>query len=206
MNGFKTGQEEFWSGSFGDDYSERNRGSGQIAKNIALFSEIFSHTKKIRSVIEFGANIGLNLIAIRQLLPKVDLSAVEINQKAVAELDEWGEAKVYPISVFDFTPDTTYDVALTKGLLIHVNPDHLNKLYDLLYKSSNRYICIVEYYNPTPVTIPYRRYKDKLFKRDFAGDMLDMYNDLKLIDYGFKYHRDNNFPLDDITWFLLEKT
>ena len=27
-----------------------------------------------------------------------------------------------------------------------------------------------------------------------------------LVDYGFCYHRDNNLPLDDINWFLLEKT
>jgi spore coat polysaccharide biosynthesis protein SpsF len=26
-----------------------------------------------------------------------------------------------------------------------------------------------------------------------------------LVDYGFAYHRDPNFPQDDITWFLLEK-
>ena len=33
---------------------------------------------------------------------------------------------------------------------------------------------------------------------------MDLYK-LKLIDYGFIYHRDNSFPKDDITWFLLEK-
>ena len=26
-----------------------------------------------------------------------------------------------------------------------------------------------------------------------------------LVDYGFSYHRDNSFPQDDITWFLLQK-
>jgi hypothetical protein len=45
-----------------------------------------------------------------------------------------------------------------------------------------------------------------LFKRDFAGEMLERYPDLELIDYGFVYKRDNNFPQDDITWFLLKKT
>ena len=29
--------------------------------------------------------------------------------------------------------------------------------------------------------------------------------DLTLLDYGFLYHRDNNFPQDDISWFLIEK-
>jgi hypothetical protein len=44
-----------------------------------------------------------------------------------------------------------------------------------------------------------------LYKRDFAGEMLDRYPDLQLVDYGFSYHRDQNFPQDDANWFLLEK-
>jgi spore coat polysaccharide biosynthesis protein SpsF len=55
------------------------------------------------------------------------------------------------------------------------------------------------------VEIPYRGHSGKLFKRDFAGEILDAYSDLNLIDYGFAYHRDNYFKQDDITWFLLEK-
>ena len=65
---------------------------------------------------------------------------------------------------------------------------------------------MAEYYNPSPVTIEYRGEKDKLFKRDFAGEMLDKYQDLKLIKYGFIYKRDTTFPQDDITWFLMEKS
>ena len=55
------------------------------------------------------------------------------------------------------------------------------------------------------MTVTYRGEKNKLFKRDFAGELMDQYPDLKLIGYGFKYKRDNNFPQDDMTWFLLEK-
>jgi hypothetical protein len=60
-------------------------------------------------------------------------------------------------------------------------------------------------YNPSPVVMKYRGYSDRLFKRDFCGEMMDTYTDLKLIVYGFAYHRDVNFPQDDISWFLLEK-
>ncbi|MGE5403941.1 MAG: pseudaminic acid biosynthesis-associated methylase, partial [Candidatus Saccharibacteria bacterium] len=66
-------------------------------------------------------------------------------------------------------------------------------------------IIVAEYYNPTPVEIQYRGHANKLFKRDFAGEMMDKYTDLKLVKYGFAYHRDPNFPQDDITWMLLEK-
>ena len=63
----------------------------------------------------------------------------------------------------------------------------------------------MEYYSPTPVEIVYRGHSDRLFKRDFAGEMLDRFADLKLVDYGFDYHRDPVFSLGDINWFLLEK-
>ena len=64
---------------------------------------------------------------------------------------------------------------------------------------------VAEYYNRSPVAIPYRGHEDRLFKRDFAGEMLDRFSDLTLIDYGFAYHRDPAFPQDDISWFLMEK-
>ena len=98
------------------------------------------------------------------------------------------------------------DLVLIKGVLIHINPDMLSQVYQTLYRLSKRYIWIVEYYNPTPVSVPYRGHRDRLFKRDFAGEMMDKYQDLRLVNYGFVYHRDPNFPLDDPTWFLLEKT
>ena len=82
----------------------------------------------------------------------------------------------------------------------------LNKVYEKIYKVCKKYIIIAEYYNPQPVKINYRGHKDKLFKRDFAGEMLDKFPDLKLINYGFSYRRDPVFPQDDITWFLIQKT
>lgn len=103
-------------------------------------------------------------------------------------------------------PQNKFDFTLIKGVLIHINPDYLSKVYEILYQSSNRYICVVEYYNPSPVTVNYRGHQDRLFKRDFAGEMLDKFQDLSLIDYGFVYHRDTNFPQDDLTWFLMEKS
>jgi spore coat polysaccharide biosynthesis protein SpsF len=95
---------------------------------------------------------------------------------------------------------------MIKGVLIHINPDMLGIVYEKLYQLFSHYILIAEYYNPTPVEVNYRGHSSKLFKRDFAGEMLDKYPDLKLLDYGFIYYRDNNFPQGDTNWFLLEKT
>lgn len=205
MKEYKTDQELFWAGAFGNNYVDRNRGEKLIASNINLFTNILRATRGVNSVIEFGANIGLNLKAIRHLLPDVEISAIEINQKAVEELEEIKEIKIYPQSILEFTPDYKRDFVFTKGVLIHINPDFLGKVYDALYHTSNRYICVAEYYNPTPVEVEYRGHKGKLFKRDFAGEILERFNNLRLVDYGFVYSKDPNFPQDDTNWFLLEK-
>ena len=205
-NQFKTEEETFWAGRFGDEYADRNRGLEAMAANLAYFSQILNRTQRIESIIEFGANIGLNMEALRELRPVAELSAIEINQKATIELKKIKELKVYPQSILEFNADYQRDLVFTKGVLIHINPNSLTNVYDLMYQTSRRYICIGEYYNPTPVEVRYRGNQDKLFKRDFAGEMLDRFSDLRLIDYGFYYHRDTNFPQDDITWFLLEKS
>ena len=172
---------------------------------MALFARIFSRCQKIHSVIEFGANVGTNLNAIRHLMPEIQMAAIEINEKAVRELNKFEGLKVYAMSVLDFSADSMWDFVFTKGVLIHVAPSELPKVYDTIYRASRRYICVMEYYNPTPVEVPYRGHHKKLFKRDFPGEILDRFGDLELIDYGFVYHRDNNFNQDDISWFLMEK-
>lgn len=203
---FRTTQEDFWAGIFGDDYIDRNMSSQLIAANTVLFSRIISRTSNIKNVIEFGSNVGLNLIAIKQILPNAELSAIEINEKAVNSLRNWGQVKVYHQSILDFIDDSPRDFVFTKGVLIHINPEVLHEVYEKMYKTSQKYICIIEYYNPTPQEIPYRGNQGKLFKRDFAGEILEQFSDLELVDYGFVYHRDINFPMDDISWFLLKKT
>lgn len=209
--GYKTEQEIFWSGEFGDQYIERNACTqGFVAPAIGLYAKILSKTAGIQSVIEFGSNVGINLKAIKTLLPAVNTAAIEINHKAVEALKKDvffdNGLEVFETSILDYEPIKTYHLVLISGVLIHVNPDELQSVYDKLYRSCSKYICICEYYNPTPVEIPYRGHGGKLFKRDFAGEFLDKYPDCKLVDYGFQYHRDPVFPRDDGTWFLLEKT
>mgnify|MGYP001311825962 FL=1 len=205
-NSYKTEQEKFWSGKFGTNYIERNRSDSLLAANLTFFSNILRSTGKIFSCIEFGANIGMNLRALQLLYPKIKLKGIEINSDAANGLKKLiGEENVLLGSILDYKSEQTFDVSLIKGVLIHTNPDELKMVYQKLYDSSHLYILLCEYYNPSPVTISYRGHKDRLFKRDFAGELLDLYPDLNLVDYGFSYHRDKAFPQDDITWFLLEK-
>ena len=206
MENFKTKQENFWAGTFGNEYIARNMSPELLASNIAFFAKILNNVSQVNSILELGANIGLNLIALKTLLPNVESSAVEINKKAAETLKHnVNKGKVYHQSILDFKVDYQRDFVFTKGVLIHLNPNELDNVYEILFNSSRRYICITEYYNPTPVSIAYRGHEGYLFKRDFAGELMNKYPSLQLVNYGFVYHRDNNFKQDDATWFLMSK-
>lgn len=202
---FRTEQEIFWAGEFGDNYINRNMEKKMLASKVCTWNKILQHAGKINTCLEMGPNIGLNLVALGVLLPQLVMFGVEINQKAAEECSKIDCVTVYNESILDFSTDKKYDLVFTSGVLIHINPDELPSVYDKMYNFSSRYIVVAEYYNTTPVDVDYRGNTGKLFKRDFAGEMMDRHPDLKLVDYGFIYHRDNNFPDDDITWFLLEK-
>ena len=201
-------QEDFWKGEFGSEYINRNSSEFINASNINLFSEIFNNlTSRPKSVFELGANIGNNLRAIKQICPECKTLGVEINPKAFEILEK---SNYCDISILDtiFNIDESKfkaEITLSKGVLIHINPDYLPKVYEKLYKCSNKYILIIEYYNPSPVEVNYRGHTNKLFKRDFAGEIMAKYKNLSLIKYGFKYKNDSLFPQDDLTWFLLSK-
>ncbi|MDA8709152.1 pseudaminic acid biosynthesis-associated methylase [Gammaproteobacteria bacterium] len=206
MTKYKTEQENFWAGEFGSDYIDRNQSAQLMASNLDYFSKSLKLANNINSIIEFGANIGMNIRALKLLRPNVDFSAIEINEDAVKILQDLiGGENTFCESILDFSPKEKSDLVLIKGVLIHINPDSLDSLYQTIYDASKKYILIGEYYNPSPVTISYRGHEDRLFKRDFAGDILNKFSDIKLIDYGFVYKNDPSYPQDDITWFLLEK-
>ena len=203
---FKTEQEDFWAGEFGDNYIDRNMSNNFLSSNINFFSKVLDKTHGIESCIEFGANIGINLKALKILKPDLKLKGVEINKKASKILSNLiGPNNVYETSILNFESKELFDLCVIKTVLIHINPNELKNVYKKLYDSSKRYILIAEYFNPYPIKVEYRGNNEKLFKRDFAGEMLELYKDLHLKNYGFLYSNDNNFPQDNINWFLLEK-
>ncbi len=202
---FSTEQEEFWAGTFGTEYSQRNRGERAVAVNCGLFASVLRSAGMIRTVTELGANIGLNLQALGRLLPEARFTGVEINPDAAREMALCPRTTVVECSLFEYTPTATADLAFTKGVLIHLHPDRLAQAYDRLDAASHRLVLVSEYYNPVPVEVRYRGHENRLFKRDFAGEFMDRHPRYRLLDYGFIYHRDSTFPQDDVTWFLMEK-
>lgn len=203
---YQTDQEAFWAGDFGNEYIQRNQGDALLASNVDFFAKALRGARGVKSCIEFGANIGMNLKALKILHPMQDQHGIEVNADAAKQLARViPSVHVHHTSILDFEPQRSWDLVLIKGVLIHINPGVLPQVYDKLVTASSRYVLVAEYYNPVPVAIPYRGHTDRLFKRDFAGEIMDRYPQLQLVDYGFAYRRDPNFPQDDITWFLMEK-
>lgn len=209
----KTAQEKAWAGAFGDAYHDRSPGNEEA--NFQFFrGALYRFANKVRAItpktiLELGAGTGANVRALSRLYPDARITALELNQYAIEKMLALPQGAPAPTvvraSVLEWEPSVTWDLVLTKGLLIHIHPDLLPTVYDKIHQAAARWILIAEYYNPTPVAVPYRGEIERLWKRDFAGEMLERFADLRLIDYGFVYHRDAVAPQDDVTWFLLEK-
>jgi pseudaminic acid biosynthesis-associated methylase len=201
----KTEQENFWEGRFGDQYTSRNSSKILQKNNDIFFKKIFKGTNNIFSVLELGCNIGNNLISLKKIYKKSSFTGVEINKEACKKITKRdADINVINSSINNFKTENKFDLVICKGVLIHIHPKQLKFIYQKIYNLSKKYILIAEYYNPKPISLNYRGYKRKLFKRDFTGDLLNFYKKLKLSNYGFVYHYDE-YPQDDINWFLLKK-
>ena len=205
MKNCATKQEELWAGSFGDDYTEKYDTAAMLSSRLGLWKKIVRGGGDISSCLELGAGAGLNLRVLGMLFPKLQMTGVEINQKAAGVCAKIQRVKVLRTSIYDYQSEEKFDLTFTAGVLIAIAPERLLEVYDKLYHYSKKYIVLAEYYNPTPVEIVYHGQTGQLFKRDFAGEIMDRFPDVHLVDYGFVYHRDAHFPADDVNWFLLEK-
>ncbi len=201
---FKTEQEKFWAGDFGDEYVDRTHNEHFMDIKVAVWARMLRVTCDVKSIRELGCNVGANLRALKRLNPQFELSGYEINEKAATTAASFNVANIKRGTILEEIKEDKVDLVFTSGVLIHINPESLPAVYENLVNGSNRYVLVAEYYNSTPATVVYRGHSEKLFKRDFAGDLIENYS-LKLVDYGFFYKRDKFLPQDDITWFLLEK-
>lgn len=208
-NLFTTEQEQFWAGQFGSNYTDRNQSDSLVRANLLFWCKILKRTGPIKSCFELGCNRGLNLDAIKAILPSCKTSGLEINAYAADQCASKGHQVVIE-SILDASRNSgmaipAAEMSLIAGVLIHLNPEYLHVAYDLLYATSSRYILISEYFNPVPVEIPYRGHAGRLFKRDFAREIWARYPNLILVDYGFVWSQDPLAPKDDLTWFLFQK-
>jgi len=198
-----------WSGEFGDRYTERNAASTDAVRGrTRVWAEVFRHIvgEMPASALEVGPNVGLNLRGIQALAP-MDLWGIEPNPAArerlvadgVLPADRVIEGFGHEIPM----ADRSVELAFTSGVLIHVDPSLLERTMREIHRVSSKYVFCSEYFSPKAETISYRGETDLLFKNDFGSLYLDLFPDLRLVDYGFFWRRTT--VMDDCTWWLFRK-
>jgi pseudaminic acid biosynthesis-associated methylase len=202
-------QEDLWRGKFGDAYANRNAITDErLAALTDHWARVLHATMGAppRSILEVGANIGLNLRALRRLT-SAEFYAVEPNEKARAVLIE--DDVVPAANVLDGLassirlPDAHVDFSFTSGVLIHIHPENLAASCREIHRVTRRYLGCIEYFSDREEEVLYRGETEALFKRDFGSFYLELFPDLRVLDYGFAWKRLTG--LDNVTWWLFEK-
>ncbi len=204
-----TKQERLWRGGFGDAYTARNAASeAKLAALTAQWAAVLRPTigAPPRSILEVGANIGLNLRALARLT-NAGLYAVEPNARAREALV--ADGVVPPGHALDGLceaiplADRSMELVFTSGVLIHVHPDNLLAACREIHRVSSRYVVCIEYFAAKPEEVRYRDQSEALFKRDFGSFYLDNFPGLSILDCGFSWKRATG--LDDLTWWIFSK-
>lgn len=199
-----TEQMSSWMGEFGLDYTNRNphnidemeqayRNCYDITRT-ELNNSFVGEMKRNMKILEVGSNTGVQLMLLREM-GFMNLYGIEINSYAI----ECSKANTKGINIiqgsaFDIPfKNGFFDMVFTSGVLIHIHPKDINKALTEMYRCSSKYIWGFEYYADTYTEIVYRRHNNLLWKTNFAGLYLDLFDDLELVkELRVKYLQDEN--------------
>lgn len=212
-----TKQEEFWAGTFGTAYIDRNQHEPDELNALYTTRYGVSRTELNKRylgrpdpsarVLEVGCNIGNQLFRLHEDGWSGQLYGVEINRHAIdwahrnrPELDIiYGSALEIPFR------NQWFDVITISGLLIHISPSDLrNVLSEVVrvMKPRGRYMGL-EYWAPTLTEVPYRGQTNCLWKCDFAAALIREDDRLCLLSEEELAYKDGSGLIDQV--FLLEK-
>ena len=177
----QTEQIKTWTGSFGRDYTERNRFADDADFN-RLYVERYGRSRdeinqdwlaavpRDARILEVGANIGNQLRALSRIGFR-HLYGIEIQRYCVEEAKRLvPEADVVEASAFDIPfKDGWFDLVFTNNVLIHIAPDDIAGVLDEMHRVTGRWIWGFEYFAPQFTQIPYRGKDDLLWKADYAA-------------------------------------
>lgn len=202
---FMTAPIDLWTGEFGDNYTERNKGIETVAARISMFKTILEHTRGVESIMEVGANVGHNIIALRAIDPGLHIAAIEPNETARTQCAKIADnVWARDISKNADRPGggRLYNLVFTRGVLVHIHPDDLHTACSNIYELSNRYILSCEYFSDEPREKRYRETDNSLWLRDYGLFWLENFN-LSYVAHGFCWRPIDG--LENITWWLFRK-
>jgi pseudaminic acid biosynthesis-associated methylase len=189
-------QESFWSGNFGEAYTDRNTfsqeewdklyletwGITKIAMNEKAMGEIPRDAK----ILEVGCNIGMQLSGFKRMGFK-NLYGIELQAYAVEKAKATTQGiNIIQGSGFDIPfRDNYFDLVCTNGVLIHIDPVNLKGIMSEIYRCSSRYIMGFEYYNEQTESVTYRGHTNYLWKADYEQIYRDYFPSLRILKKDF---------------------
>lgn len=206
-------QRQFWIREFGNSYMQRNDSLDTVNHNdMELIGTTFEEIAKEflekldrkSSVLEIGCNMGLRLLALRNL-GFTNLHGLELNKKAT-EMAQKNNPKCTFInsSIEEFNPKgKQYDLVFTADVLIHINPLIINSVVEKMINLTKKYIFGFEYYSDNLVEVPYRDYNNVLWKQNFPSLFKKSSSQIAIIKEKKFYHKSSD--LCDIAYLLQKK-
>ena len=207
-----TKQEDFWSGDFGKQYTDRNSrtadewdqfyqenwGITKIEMNEMFIGEF---PRDIR-ILEVGCNTGMQLAGLRRM-GFDNVWGVELQPYAVEEAKRFTEGvNLVCGSGFDLPfKDGFFDIVVTNGVLIHIAPKTLHDFMSEMVRCSRKYIWGFEYFADEVTQIDYRGHDDYLWKADYGQIFADSFGMREVQKKLFPYVNSENVD----AMYLLEK-
>jgi pseudaminic acid biosynthesis-associated methylase len=187
-----TYQMDKWRGDFGKEYTDRNDLS--LEELDALYKKNYGKTRTELNreflkgldpslrILEVGSNFGVQLASL-QRTGFTELYGIELQDYAV-ELAKMRTQSINIIkgSALDIPyKDGYFDLVFTSGLLIHISPSDLRLVMSEVHRCTKKYIWGFEYYADKHTEVVYRGNENLLWKGNFAGMYVDLFEDLDLI-------------------------
>jgi pseudaminic acid biosynthesis-associated methylase len=194
-------QTKAWMGEFGTAYTERNQVEWSARE--PAFRSVFKGLG-ISSALEVGCNKGHNLMALRHVLPGLKVHGLEVNPYALCTARKHVEQGVFVEGSADSLPfpDSSMDLCLTVGVLIHIPSQSLQRCLEEICRVSRRYVFCAEYFAEQDTEVTYRGHSNLLWKRNFLDHYLTVCPNLTLIRQDY-WGPEQGF--DNVTCWLMEK-
>ena len=148
-----------WAGRFGDRYIQRNKQLSNFeyhnTDRLEVTQSFFNDIPRDASILELGCNIG-NIIKILKNMGFTDVYGIDVNEKAIKLVRRANpQYKFEQSSIASYSPNRTFDLVYTSGVLIHQNPLFLPHIVEIMEELSSKWIFGFEYYAPKFEKIDY---------------------------------------------------
>lgn len=216
-----TDQLDIWTTDFGREYTDRNPVSAEeMDATLEAYycgvkkSEIFRKflgPDRVPSgkVLEVGCNVGVQLAILRGVNPRLELYGIEPQSYALQRARDahpnidfrQGTAYALPFG------DSSFDVVMTNGVLIHLAPSDLPEALAEIHRVSRRYIFCHEYFAEEVREIGYKGHTALLWKMNYLQQYLKQFPGLKTVDVQYLQYIDpeDRSPLTDQICLLEKK-